>query len=329
LASGSYNVLVFVRDEFGVHDEKTVSFTVVNPFSATCSASPAGPEVGDVVTWTANPTGGTGSYTYKWSGTSPMQANTTGKSVNVTYLSAGKKNASVTVTSGGNNTTANCSVDVDAPPPTIGLKANGSGNSITIPSGTAANLTWWTADATSCSAGWANNASRPIQKGQPGESTGNLTSDKTFVLTCSGPGGTSQDSVKVKVGAQAGGTINVTSNISTTWTITGNGSFLKSPGYPAPVTSGQYTNQPSGIYNIFPAEIDGYYYRVNVADTQNLGVGGSLIFTIIYADLQEPSPTLRTNPTSNPKPTSPLPPAGASPPPPSPASPALPGTRAM
>jgi len=90
--------------------------TVSNPpVSGSCSASPTSIQTGQSSTWTANPSGGTGTYTYSWSGTNSLSGTT--QSVSKTYASTGTKTASVTITSGGNSTTAQCSnsVSVSAP----------------------------------------------------------------------------------------------------------------------------------------------------------------------------------------------------------------------
>lgn len=75
--------------------------------SATCSVSPASGSVGTEFTWSANSvTGGTGSYTYSWSGTDGLSG--TGQSVRKSYSSAGSKTGSVAITSGGNTQTVTC-----------------------------------------------------------------------------------------------------------------------------------------------------------------------------------------------------------------------------
>ncbi len=85
---------------------------VVNPpagFSVVCSASPTVAQVGQPVTWTATPAGGTGPYTYSWSGTDvpPTPAPTANPYV-ITYLTTGLKTGSVTATDTATSATANC-----------------------------------------------------------------------------------------------------------------------------------------------------------------------------------------------------------------------------
>ncbi|MDD5146453.1 MAG: hypothetical protein PHN39_01775, partial [Candidatus Pacebacteria bacterium] len=69
-----------------------------NEFSVSCSASPSTAKVGDWVTFTAYPSGGTGSYTdYYWYG-EPQGA--AAKQTSVRMTSVGTKSARVQVTSG-------------------------------------------------------------------------------------------------------------------------------------------------------------------------------------------------------------------------------------
>lgn len=79
--------------------------------SVSCSASPSSVDIDEDMTWRANATGGTGSYSYDWSGTDGLD----GSSRNVTwsYDDNGTKHANVSVTSGGQSASASCTVRVD------------------------------------------------------------------------------------------------------------------------------------------------------------------------------------------------------------------------
>ncbi|MDP3093213.1 MAG: hypothetical protein Q8N16_00415 [bacterium] len=82
-------------------------------------------------------------------------------------------------------------------PPTVDLKANGMDGSISINYNTAATLSWTSTNATSCYAtdtAWQGNKST-----SGSESTGNLLSARTYIITCAGAGGTASDSVTVLV----------------------------------------------------------------------------------------------------------------------------------
>jgi hypothetical protein len=83
-------------------------------------------------------------------------------------------------------------------PPTVDIKANGSDIPILIAYNTPATLSWTSTNTTSCIAsnGWSGNKATSSS-----ESTGNLTSSKTYTITCTGPGGSASDSVTVNVSA--------------------------------------------------------------------------------------------------------------------------------
>lgn len=76
------------------------------PITVTCYASPQSIYVGASTIWTANASGGTGSYSYSWSGDENLYG--TSRTVAKTYHSAGQKRASVTVYSGGQSITQYC-----------------------------------------------------------------------------------------------------------------------------------------------------------------------------------------------------------------------------
>lgn len=75
-----------------------------------CYANPQTSYVGSPVTWYAAATGGNGYYSYTWTGSDLL--NSTDSSTNKIYYSAGTKTASVTVTSGGQSVTRQCSVNI-------------------------------------------------------------------------------------------------------------------------------------------------------------------------------------------------------------------------
>jgi hypothetical protein len=82
--------------------------------------------------------------------------------------------------------------------PTVDLKANSSDGPITVPYNTAATLSWTSSNAASCTASGAWSGTKATSGS---ESTGNITSSKTYTLTCTGPGGSAFDSVTVNVSA--------------------------------------------------------------------------------------------------------------------------------
>jgi len=82
---------------------------------------------------------------------------------------------------------------------TVDIKANGSDGPVTIPYNNSANLTWTSSNADSCYASNAWSGTKAISGSQ---STGSLTSSRTYTITCTGSGGSVSDSVNVNVGIQ-------------------------------------------------------------------------------------------------------------------------------
>ena len=112
--------------------------------------------------------------------------------------------------------------------PTVDLRANGSDSYISIKRNSAATLSWTSANADHCYAYGDWSGTKSINYGS--QSTGNLTSAKTYGLTCSGKGGTVSDTITVSVeqssptvdikanGSDAYATVNYNSSANLTWT---------------------------------------------------------------------------------------------------------------
>ncbi len=84
-----------------------VAQTPQNTLSGTCPTTGTY-NIGQTVTWTASASGGTGNYTYSWSG----DVSGSNQSVSQTYGSAGTRTANVVITSGGQSITRSCSVTI-------------------------------------------------------------------------------------------------------------------------------------------------------------------------------------------------------------------------
>jgi len=83
--------------------------TFINPtLAVSCSANPSSIETGQSVTFTANPSGGNGTYIYSWSGACTGSVRTCSNS----FSTSGTKTATITVTSGGQTASSSCSVNV-------------------------------------------------------------------------------------------------------------------------------------------------------------------------------------------------------------------------
>lgn len=84
------------------------------------------------------------------------------------------------------------------PVPSAGIKANNAAGSIIIAYNSAATISWSSANASSCSV--TQSGSGTTWTGTSGsQSTGNLTAARTYILACSGPGGSDNDTVIVSV----------------------------------------------------------------------------------------------------------------------------------
>jgi hypothetical protein len=170
-----------------------VGITVTSPLAGSCTVAPSSGTVGTPFTWTvSNVTGGTGSYSYSWSGDEGLSG--TGTSVTKTYTTPGAKNGSVTVTSGTRSATFNCTTSTGVqscsngscvyvyPPPTVSCSANPT----TIDIGQSTTLTWSSTNANSCkfadeSASRGTSGTRSVTPSQSPTST--------YAVTCTGSGG--------------------------------------------------------------------------------------------------------------------------------------------
>ena len=95
-------------------DIATIPYTVIFPVpSVSCSGTPSNPYLNQPVTWSSSATGGSGSYSYSWSGDDGLSGTT--DSVQKAYTTVGQKNATLAVTDNqsGQTTSTSCTaVDV-------------------------------------------------------------------------------------------------------------------------------------------------------------------------------------------------------------------------
>jgi len=89
-----------------------------NLLTASCAPSPSTANVGQLVTWTVTPSGGSGTYTYSWTGTDGLTGTT--PSVTHSYSSIGTYYATTTVRDGINNIVISCPGTVSAGGPNPG-----------------------------------------------------------------------------------------------------------------------------------------------------------------------------------------------------------------
>ena len=105
---------LWVKDDEGDSAQATIEITFVPPLIATCQGLPNPATVNKLMSWSAPAQGGTGTYTYSWSGTDGLSG--TSPAVSKTYTTVGTKNATVQVNSGIQQQTATCSIEVKSPP---------------------------------------------------------------------------------------------------------------------------------------------------------------------------------------------------------------------
>ncbi len=120
--------------------------------AVSCTGTPNPAQIGQNVTWTANPIGGTGNYVYSWTGNGSFPPGAITRNVTAVYNSAGIKNANVTVTSGTQTATVQCTIQVSEPPtqPTCDARRDLSASEVTINAAGKAEATV-TNRSTSCS----------------------------------------------------------------------------------------------------------------------------------------------------------------------------------
>ena len=175
----------------GGQASQSAEVVVVSPApTVTLAASPTTVASGGVstLTWTsANATACTASG--GWSGTVATSGTWS------TGALASTSEFELTCTGEGGSATQSATVTVSALPPLITFGAAPS----SVNSGAAATLTWSTQNATACSASGDWSGTKALNGSQ---STGALTANATYSLTCTGSGGSATQSatVSVKVG---------------------------------------------------------------------------------------------------------------------------------
>ncbi len=106
----TYYYRAAARNSAGTSRGTVYSFrTHCAPLQVSCHASPNPANVGQTVVFTANVSGGTGTYSYVWSGACSGSSSTCFRS----FSSPGTYTATVTVTSGNQFQSASCSVTVN------------------------------------------------------------------------------------------------------------------------------------------------------------------------------------------------------------------------
>ena len=113
------------------------------------------------------------------------------------YQTGGTYNAKVYVERGAAPPAwAQATILVSSPYPVVDLKVNGSDGPITIPYNSSVTLSWTSNNVNSCYASGDWSGSKAVSGT---ETISGILSQKTFTITCSGPGGTASDNVVVYV----------------------------------------------------------------------------------------------------------------------------------
>ena len=194
----------------------------------------------------------------------------------------------------GSFTTPNC-----APPPTADIKANGSDGPITIVYNSSATLSWSSTNATACTAsnGWSG-----AKATSGSESTGNLTSSKTYTLTCTGPGGSASDSVTVNVSVPPPGNFSLSSgsvtcnSVPLSWTSSSNADGYRILKGSARVDISPY--QPYTARNFTDTTVSQnttYLYQIEAYNVAGANRSNTINVTTPYCP---PTVSLSGNPTS-------------------------------
>jgi len=159
--------------------------------SVSCYASPNPAQINQTVTFYSNVSGGSGNYSYYWSGATYGSNSYSQKSFN----SDGNYTAYLTVHDSQNRSAStSCRVHIDEPytnAPTLDLWAD----KYTINQGESTYLRWTSTNANYCvaSAGWTGN------KSTNGYESVSPNYDTTYSLTCHGDGGQISRSVTIYV----------------------------------------------------------------------------------------------------------------------------------
>lgn len=113
-----------------------------------------------------------------------------------TYDSGGTYNARVEVTRGGETAWAVATISVNSPAISVDIKANGSDGPVNVNYNGSVNLSWTSVNANSCyaSGDWSGSKYTAAS-----ETAGNITSSRTYTITCTGSYGSASDSVTVYV----------------------------------------------------------------------------------------------------------------------------------
>ena len=116
--------------------------------SVSCSGSPSSVYVSQPVTWNSSVSGGSGSFTYSWSGTDGLSGTTA--SVQKAYTTAGTKQATVAVTDTVSGQTSSASCNSGSGITVNSCTGSLSASPTTVQQGQNTSLTWIVSGGSSC-----------------------------------------------------------------------------------------------------------------------------------------------------------------------------------
>jgi|GEM_PF-5949350 len=198
--AGNYQRWAEIEDNNGgvLCTTNTINFSVYEKIVPTVNCPSSG-TVNTPFGCSLSITGGKTPYSCNWSAPAGCSISSSScSSATISCSTAGSKTITASVSDSGvcGSTSGTYAISIGTPSaPTADIKANGSDGPISITYNSPVTLSWTSTNATSCSVtpggftGTSNN----------GVSSGNLTSNTTFTLSCSGPGGTASDTVEVRI----------------------------------------------------------------------------------------------------------------------------------
>ncbi|KKW43568.1 MAG: Cell wall protein AWA1 [Parcubacteria group bacterium GW2011_GWB1_57_6] len=162
---------------------------VMNTFTAptvSCSGAPSTAYIGQQVTWSSSVSGGSGSYTYSWSGTDGLSG--TSASTQKTYSTTGTKQGTIAVTDtvSGQTSSASCNAGVGVS--VQSCSASLSANPTTVEEGQNTTLSWNVPGGSSCAASCSGSGFNTggALSGSTNASVPPTPPSTSYGLTCSG-----------------------------------------------------------------------------------------------------------------------------------------------
>ena len=137
-SSGSDSIYVIIKDGVGNSaTSSTITETVNADPSVTISSSQNPTDIGNTVTFTASPSGGSGSYSYQWYANGTAISGATSSTYTTPYSSAGSYSVYVIITDGvGNSATSNTITETVYSDPSVTISSSQNptdvGNSVTF-----------------------------------------------------------------------------------------------------------------------------------------------------------------------------------------------------